>query len=573
MQLDNQVLKQIDEWSKAPYDEETQKEIQALKKAESWKELNDRFYRELEFGTGGMRGVMGAGINRMNKYTVGKATQGLAVYLKSLGLNKQGVVIAYDSRNNSPFFAETAASVLAGNGIQVYLAQKAYPTPFLSFAVRQLGAGAGIVITASHNPSEYNGYKVFFSDGGQVLSPHDKNIIKEVQGIQNVSEINFASDDEKKQYITTLPEKLEADYLDAVEDCLDKKSIAENSKDLKVVYTSLHGTGRDLTRALLKDRLNINLEMVKEQESLDGNFPTVDSPNPEEPKALAMAIEQAKKIEADLVFGTDPDADRLGAVIRDKNEYVLMNGNQIGTVLMDYLLSNRSWGEKAYLTSTIVSSDIIYPIAKKYGMETEITLTGFKYIGEVITRRKGEPFIFGYEESFGFLIGDYIRDKDGISAAALVCEVAGYLKSKGKTMMDALKDIYCEYGAYLESLKSFTLKGQEGAEKISEVMEFFRSQTSEELFGMKVNKLMDLKTRKKFEAGKWDPYEAFPESNVLVFYLAPHYKVAVRPSGTEPKIKFYFALNGVSGENLNEKLKKDLAEFENRIMEGVKSLL
>lgn len=573
MKIEKEIQDKICEWSSSPYDKETIQEIQNLVSQKNEKELSDRFYREIEFGTGGMRGVMAAGTNRFNRYTVAKATQGLSDYLKELNVSEKGVAIAYDSRNNSEFFAKTSAEVLAGNGIPVYFFQQPHPTPFLSFAVRKLKAAAGILITASHNPPEYNGYKVFFSDGGQILPPHDKNIIQKVEAVSNLSQVCFAGEKEKQALIHFMDNQIKKEYLDTIEKYLDKKAFTNSS--ISVIYTSLHGAGRDFVTELLNNRLKVNCELLEAQASFDGNFPTVKSPNPEEIEALSLAIKRAKSKTADLVLGTDPDADRLGIAVLHQNDFVLLNGNQLGAILLHYLLKNRKASPKNYVISTIVSSDIIHPICEEFKTAKEITLTGFKYIGGSITESEGiKDFLFGYEESFGFLIGDYVRDKDGISAAALVCEVAETLKKKNKTLVDYLNDIYAHYGIYQESLCSLTLKGKEGLNKISQIMEFFRKSPSKELFGFEIEKKMDLKEQTLLQNGKTIPYKEFPKSDVLVYYLKPYYKIAIRPSGTEPKIKFYTAINACKEKEKNQiMLKKELSEFENKILKGIETLL
>lgn len=564
------ILQKAKEWTKEPFDPDTRKEILELIEKNQEKELIDRFYQRIEFGTGGMRGVMEAGLNRMNLYTVAMATQGLALYLKEIGIEQKGVVITYDTRRNSYEFARTAALVLVGNQIPVYLTDKPMPTPFLSFAIRYLQAAAGIVVTASHNPPEYNGYKVFFSDGGQVLPPHDKAIIQKVEAVSSFTEVCFG----KEEKIQRLSPEVEEKYLDSILPFLNTSFIQKNAKSLKVVYTPLHGTGRDLTLQLLSQRLGIPVFLVEEQASFDGNFPTVKSPNPEEREALSLAIEKAKALNADIVLGTDPDADRLGVVVRHQGEYIALNGNQVGSILLCYLLENRKIDASYYAVSTIVSSDIIYPITQKYGIEAKITLTGFKYIGEVINHlEKEKKFLFGYEESFGFLIGDNIRDKDGISASSLLCEVSIALKNQGKTLWDYLMEIYEQYGFYYENLASFTLKGIEGLEQIKSIMEFLRKNAKEKLFDYPVQKRLDLKEQKIWEKQSEKPYTLFPKSDVLVYYVEPYFKIAVRPSGTEPKIKFYTAINGKKTSRQDYfLLKNELVEFENKILKEIEKI-
>ncbi|OHD10208.1 MAG: hypothetical protein A2Y41_11955 [Spirochaetes bacterium GWB1_36_13] len=572
--MEKNILKRIEEWTKEPYDQKTREEIQNLADQKEEKILFDRFYREIEFGTGGMRGVMEAGLNRMNRYTVAKATQGLADYLDEIGFKDKGFAIAYDTRNNSRYFAEVTAEVLAGNHIKAYLFQKPYPTPFLSFVVRDLKLAGGVNITASHNPPEYNGYKVFFSDGGQVLPPHDKNIIQKVESINSFTEVKLPSEEDKKKYIILMDESLEESYLNKVEKYLDLSVFEKNKKSVKIVYTSLHGSGRDLMVKLLDKRLSVDFLLVSEQASLDGNFPTVKSPNPEEKAALDMAIQKARETKADLAIGTDPDADRMGVVVRHKDDYILLNGNQIGTIILYYLLTHRKIQKNHYAVSTIVSSDILSPMAEKYKIDKKITLTGFKYIGGVMTEEEGKnEFLFGYEESFGFLIGDHIRDKDGISSAGLLAEIAIFLKNEKISFWDYLLKIYDEFGIYVESLASLTLKGVEGQEKIKKIMDFFREKTKKNLFQYPIIEKLDLKTQKSYKNEKETDYKDFPSSDVLVYYLEPYFKMAVRPSGTEPKIKFYTAVNAYAKKDKDYNLlKKELQEFENYILENLKAI-
>lgn len=571
---DDSIKKKIENWVLNPYNKELKEEVEKLIENKEEDTLYDCFFKDLEFGTGGMRGVMQAGLNRMNAYTVAKATQGLANYLKIIGKDNQSVAVAFDTRNNSAYFARVSAEVLAANNIKVLLAPKPMPTPFLSFAVRQTLSAAGILITASHNPPEYNGYKVFFEDGAQILPPHDKNIIAEVNKIESVSHIqNFNSS--KESYIQSISKNLENDYLDAVKNCIDLNQFSKASK-LKVVYTPLHGTGKELMSNLLEKHLKVDFNLLEEQASFDGNFPTVKSPNPEETEALSMAISKAKELNADLVFGTDPDADRLGVVAKHKSDYILLNGNEVGTIAMHYLLSTRKL-KNPYICSTIVSSDIILPICKKFSANADITLTGFKYIGESITKNEGNPnlnFLFGYEESYGFLIGNYIRDKDGISAAALLCEIALFLQKQDKTLIDYLDDIYKEYGFYKESLRSFTLKGERGSLEIEKIMRFLRLRSQDNLFSYPILKKQDYLEQWEYNPNRGkQKMDQLPISNVLVFYLAPHYKIAIRPSGTEPKIKFYFALNSIKEDISKIELKNKLQNFENTIISEIEKII
>lgn len=511
------------------FDEETRKELESITdKAE----LEDRFYKELEFGTGGLRGVMGAGANRMNKYTVSKATKGLADYLNASYDGEKSVAIAYDSRNNSASFAETAAGVLCAAGIKVYLFDSLMPTPVLSFAVRYHNCTAGIVITASHNPKEYNGYKVYDNKGCQLVPEYADKVIAYVNAVTDLKSIECANLEEAKNSGKLV--YIGDETLDAFLAEVKIQSIYNEASELKIVYTPLHGTGNIPVRKVLAGR---NVSVVASQELPDGNFSTVRSPNPEEKDALNLALEQAEKENADIVIGTDPDCDRVGVGVKHNGEYVLLTGNQTGALLVDFILKFKkdAMPENAAVVKTIVTSGIGAAIAEKHGAKTVQTLTGFKYIGEKIClwEENGEnTFLFGYEESYGYLAGTHARDKDAVSASMLIAEMAAYYKNNGKTLVDALDVIYAEYGYYFDCLETFVLKGKEGAEKIQAAMKAMR-EDGENLFD-------DLETLLDYSKGIDD----LPKENVLRFDFKDGSWAAARPSGTEPKLKLYFSVKG-----------------------------
>ncbi|VXD10474.1 phospho-sugar mutase [Marinoscillum sp. 108] len=529
-------------------DQDTKTIIEKMLADADQTELTECFYKDLEFGTGGLRGLMGTGSNRMNKYTVGMATQGLANYLNQTFAGEEiSVAIAHDSRNNSRFFAETTAAVFSANGIKVYLFEALRPTPELSFAIRHLGCKSGVVLTASHNPKEYNGYKAYWDDGAQMVPPHDVNVITEVGKISSIDDVNF---DANASLIQSIGNEVDEPYLDMIQSLsLSPEAIAQE-KDLKIVFSAIHGTGTTMVPPILKRMGFENVTEVKEQAMADGNFPTVIYPNPEEAEALSLALKKAEEIDADLVMATDPDADRVGiAVKNDKNEFQLLNGNQTGSLLLYYLL--RKWKEngklngKQYVVKTIVTTDLIEKIAEKYNVKLYNTLTGFKYIAEVIRELEGkEEFIGGGEESYGYLIGDAVRDKDAIASCAMIAEMAAWAKSEGTSLYELLKNIHNEFGLYQESLKSITKKGKTGAEEINEMMVKFRQNPPSMLAQSKVMTMIDYKagTSKDLTTGKEEKIK-FPASNVLQFITADGSKISVRPSGTEPKIKFYFSVN------------------------------
>jgi len=545
--IDQKILDRAKVWLEGNYDEETKKKVQELIDNDP-KELVDAFYTNLEFGTGGLRGIMGVGTNRMNKYTVGAASQGLANYLKKMFPQKARIsmAIAYDSRRNNTFFANTTADVMSANGIKVYLFNALRPTPELSFAIRYLGCQAGVVITASHNPPEYNGYKAYWDDGAQLINPHDKNVITEVLKIKDISEINFRRDE---KLVEIIGHEIDKEYLAKVKALSLSPEIVKKHSDLKIVYTPIHGTGVKLVPEGLKAFGFKNIYNVPEQDISDGNFPTVKSPNPEEPAALTMAIEKAKLVNASLVMATDPDADRVGiAVLNDKNEFVLLNGNQTATILLYYLLNK--WKENGKLTGkeftikTIVTSEILKDISVKAGVEYFDTLTGFKYIAEIIRLNEGKKqFIGGGEESYGFMVGDFVRDKDAISACCMIAECAAWAANKGKTLYQLLPEIYLEHGLYREKLLSVTRKGKEGAEEIRKMMETYRNAPPKSINNSMVVMIKDYLKQAEFDFEKNAQQKInLPKSDVLQFFLKDGSKISVRPSGTEPKIKFYFSV-------------------------------
>ncbi len=545
--IEEQIQSKINIWLQGNYDEATKAEIKSLAK-ENEEELVDSFYKSLEFGTGGLRGLMGVGTNRMNKYTVGVATQGLANYLMKCFSGEQiKVAVAHDSRNNSDYFAKVVAEVFAANGIKVYLFDALRPTPELSFAIRHLGCQSGIVITASHNPKEYNGYKAYWNDGGQVVPPHDKNIIEEVNAINSVDDIKFEGGE---NLIETVGEEIDKAYLETLHSLSLSPEAIKAEKDLKIVFTSIHGTGITLVPKVLEKFGFTNVHIVEEQKEPNGNFPTVVYPNPEEAEALSIALKKAKEIDADILLGTDPDSDRVGIAVKNHHgEFQLLNGNQTGTLLFDYLINVRR--EKGldrpndYIAKTIVTTDLIDATAEKNGMKCFNTLTGFKYIAEVIKANESElNFLAGAEESYGYLIGDAVRDKDAIGSVAMICELVAYAKFKGKSLFERLAEIYKEYGFYKESLISITKKGKKGAEEIAEMMKSLRANPPKEINGSKLVTLKDYQslTEKNITDGTERPLD-FPKSNVLQFITEDGSKISARPSGTEPKIKFYFSVN------------------------------
>lgn len=523
------------------FDDNTKNELESITDK---KEIEDRFYKDLEFGTGGLRGIMGAGANRMNKYTVGKATKGLCEYLKNEFAGEKSVVIAYDSRNNSKAFAECAAEVLCYNGIKTFLFEEIMPTPVLSFSVRYLNCNAGIVITASHNPKEYNGYKVYDKYGCQLVPQYADKVISYINNVKDIKSVkhmnlNMAL---SNGYLTYIGDEVLNSYISEVE----KMAVYKEAPDLKIVYTPLHGTGNIPVRKVLSD-MSFDVSVVKEQAVADGNFTTVRSPNPEEKDALNMALEQAKRANADLVIGTDPDCDRVGVGVLHNGEYTLLTGNQTGALLVDFYLKfkKQSLNPKSTLVKTIVTNDLGAEIARKNGLNVVETLTGFKYIGDQITKyeKTGEnEFLIGYEESYGYLVGTYARDKDAVVASMLICEMAAYYKKNKMTLVDALNVLYSEYGFYLDALDSFVLKGKDGASRIKNIMSYFRAN--------KATVFPNITDVKDYSTGIGD----LPKSNVLKFFLKGGSWIAVRPSGTEPKLKMYYSVRGIDSSTCERSL-------------------
>lgn len=548
MQLEPATLSTINEWLNGNYDTKTKAEIQSLLDAESYTELTDSFYRNLEFGTGGLRGIMGPGSNRINKYTIGTATQGLANYLnKKYPGQEIKVAIAHDSRNNSDYFAKITADVFSANGIQVYFFKELRPTPELSFAIRQLGCKSGVMLTASHNPKEYNGYKAYGVDGGQFTAPDDSLVMDEVAKIKSIDEVKF---DRADELISLIGEEIDQLYLDKITALSVSPEAIARQTNLKIVYSPIHGTGITLVPKALAQFGFSNLTLVEEQSKPDGNFPTVVYPNPEEKEALTLALKKAQDIDADLVLATDPDADRVGIAVKNNDgEFVLLNGNQTGSLLIHYLLT--AWQEKGkltgneYIVKTIVTSNLIEAIANEKKVKFYNTLTGFKWIGQLMTQLEGkETFIGGGEESYGYLIGDLVRDKDAIVSCAFIAEMTAFYKDKGSSLYDALLDMYVTYGLYKEELVSITKKGKTGAEEIKAMMEKFRSTPPVTLGGSKIATLKDyeLGVETDLKTGSKTTLE-LPKSDVLQFITEDGSIVSARPSGTEPKIKFYCSVN------------------------------
>lgn len=523
------------------FDDNTKNELESITDK---KEIEDRFYKDLEFGTGGLRGIMGAGANRMNKYTVGKATKGLCEYLKNEFAGEKSVVIAYDSRNNSKAFAECAAEVLCYNGIKTFLFEEIMPTPVLSFSVKYLNCNAGIVITASHNPKEYNGYKVYDKYGCQLVPQYADKVISYINNVKDIKSVkhmnlNMAL---SNGYLTYIGDEVLNSYISEVE----KMAVYKEASDLKIVYTPLHGTGNIPVRKVLSD-MSFDVSVVNEQAVADGNFTTVRLPNPEEKDALNMALEQAKRANADLVIGTDPDCDRVGVGVLHNGEYTLLTGNQTGALLVDFYLKfkKQSLNPKSTLVKTIVTNDLGAEIARKNGLNVVETLTGFKYIGDQITKyeKTGEnEFLIGYEESYGYLVGTYARDKDAVVASMLICEMAAYYKKNKMTLVDALNVLYSEYGFYLDALDSFVLKGKDGASRIKNIMSYFRAN--------KATVFPNITDVKDYSTGIGD----LPKSNVLKFFLKGGSWIAVRPSGTEPKLKMYYSVRGIDSSTCERSL-------------------
>ena len=560
-------LEEYKKWCESPdFDEETKKELLGIKDDE--KEIEDRFYKELEFGTAGLRGVIGAGTNRMNKYTVGKATQGLANYIIEQGTQDKGVAISYDSRRMSKEFSLQTALILNANGIKTYLFENLRPVPELSFAVRELKCTAGVMITASHNPPKYNGYKVYWDDGAQIVAPRDKDIIAKVRAVAEYSEIKEISKEEaiEKGLFNIVGTEMDDKYINTLKALiLNPEIVKEQGKDLKVVYTPLHGTGNTVAEILLKEIGIQNLYVVPEQKEPDGNFPTVDYPNPEDKKAFKLALELAKKVDADVVLATDPDADRLGIYAKDTKtgEYMTYTGNMSALLIAEYRISQMKekgiLPEKGMFITTIVSSDLAKAIASNYELECFEVLTGFKNIGAIMKREEektdGYKYVFGFEESYGCLIGDYARDKDGIAAVMALCEAACYYRANNETLWDQMNNIYKKYGFYKEDQVSIVLEGAEGAEKIKEMMTEMRNKDVENIGDYKVLTFKDVDNDyvKDMITGA-ESKTGLPKSNVLYYELENNSWCCVRPSGTEPKIKLYFGVKGKNEEDATNSL-------------------
>ncbi|MFN5362581.1 MAG: phospho-sugar mutase [Bacteroidota bacterium] len=545
--MDSVIAAKVNAWLEGPYDSATKDTIRHLQTNQP-EELADAFYRNLEFGTGGLRGIMGVGTNRINQYTIGMATQGFSNYLNTTYAGVPiSVAIAHDSRNNSRFFAETTAAVFAANGIKVYLFESLRPTPELSFAIRRLQCQAGVVCTASHNPKEYNGYKAYWNDGGQLVPPHDVNVIREVEAIQSIAEVKFTGGEHNIQLIGR---EMDEAYIQMVKSLSVYPEVISAQHDLKIVYTPIHGTGIKLVPEVLQQYGFTNVHVVEEQSTPDGNFPTVHYPNPEESETMQIGLNKAKTLDADILLGTDPDADRVGIGVKDNHgNWILMNGNQTAVLAFSYMMEARKAKGIAtpddMVITTIVTTEMINRVAERNGVDCYNVLTGFKWIAEKIKELEGKKnYVIGGEESFGLMIGSLIRDKDAVSAVALLCEMAAYEKSKRKSLFDKLIDLYIDYGFFYESLISITKKGMNGQKEIADMMENYRQQPPKELAGARVVQLLDYQLQKSTNllTGEQQPI-ALPRSNVLQFITADGSKISARPSGTEPKIKFYFSVN------------------------------
>ena len=566
---DPEILNKAKSWLRAPYDPSTQKEVRRLIESDP-EGLTDAFYKDLDFGTGGLRGTMGVGSNRVNRYSLGMATQGLANYLKRSFSEPIRLVISHDSRHHSRQFAVQTAEILSANGITAFLFEDLRPTPLLSFAIRHLDCHSGIMITASHNPPEYNGYKVYWSDGGQLVPPHDKNVIDEVRRVTQ-TEVQFNAD---HRLIKQVGPDVEEAYLKL----LKGVSLSDLGKDkLKIVFTNIHGTAITLLPQALRSLGFTHVDIVAEQAEPDGNFSTVVSPNPEEAEALSMAVSQAKASNADLVIGCDPDADRVGIAVRDDNdELILLNGNQTATVLIYYLLeqwkANGKLDGKQFIAETVVTTDLLQVIAEDYGVDCALCLTGFKWIAHLIREREGKKqFIGGGEESYGYLVGDFVRDKDAIGSAAVIAEAAAWAKGNGSSFYKVLQQIYLKYGLYQESLKSITKKGKEGADAIQAMMKRLREDPPAYLAGSKVVRIKDFQFSSDTDVSTGNRSELpFPKSNVLQFFTQDGYKVTARPSGTEPKIKFYIGLKAEVSDIDDLKAKQvNLKEINDRLLKEI----
>lgn len=573
--MEQSVEKKIAQWLSGNYDQVTKNTIQSLVDHKNHEELTDCFYKDLEFGTGGLRGLMGVGSNRMNQYTVGKATQGLANYLLKTYPNQDiSVAIAYDSRNNSTYFAQITADVFSANGIKVYLFEELRPTPELSFAIRHFGCKSGIVLTASHNPKEYNGYKAYWDDGAQMIAPHDTNTIDEVNAIESIDEVRFEGN---PALIQKIGKEIDEIYLNNIQSLSVSPEVIKAQKDLSIVFSSIHGTGITLVPEVLKKFGFEQVHTVPEQDTPDGNFPTVIYPNPEEAEALTLALKKGNAVNADLIMATDPDADRVGIAVRNlEGEFQLLNGNQTGALLINYML--KAWQDKGklkgkeFIVKTVVTTELIKTIADSYQTPCYDTLTGFKFIAGLIRELEGEmKFIAGGEESYGYLVGDFVRDKDAIASCAFIAEMAAYAKNAGMTLFEQLIELYIAHGFYKEHLASVTKKGKKGAQEIQAMMSNFRSNPPTQLGGSPVRLVKDYLSGQELNlsTGKTTKMD-FPSSNVLQFLTQDGTKISARPSGTEPKIKFYFGVKG-SLKHKND-FKRVEQELNNKIAQIQKEL-
>lgn len=541
--MDAAIQQKIDQWLNGNIDDASKEAIRNMPEEERM----DAFYRNLEFGTGGLRGIMGTGTNRMNKYTVGMATQGFANYMKRAGITSGKVAIGHDSRNNSRYFAEITANVFAANGFHVYLFEALRPTPQLSFAIRTLGCDAGVVCTASHNPKEYNGYKAYWNDGAQLMPPNDTGVIEEVNKIASIDEVKWSGGEAN---IHPMGKEMDEGYINMLKKLSLQPDAIKEQHDLKIVYTPIHGTGITIVPDALKAFGFTNVHIVEEQKEPDGNFPTVVYPNPEEKEAMSIGLKKAIELDADILLGTDPDSDRVGIAIKDNHgEWILMNGNQTGVLLFNYILESRKQlglnKPNDFICKTIVTTPLIDAFAKGNDVECMNTLTGFKYIAEIIRQNEGKKnFICGGEESFGYMVGDQVRDKDAVASVCMICEMAAVAKKEGKSMFDKLIDIYVRYGLYKEALVSITKKGMNGAAEIQEMMKLYRNNPPQTINGSRVEWIHDyqLQTSKNLVTGETKPITLPHQSNVLIFFTEDGSMIAARPSGTEPKIKFYFSV-------------------------------
>ncbi|SDL53549.1 phosphoglucomutase [Catalinimonas alkaloidigena] len=574
--MDMTTQSRVDQWLHGAYDEESKRQIRSLMERGSEKDLIDAFYKDLEFGTGGLRGLMGPGTNRMNRYTVGMATQGLFNYLaKSFPGETIKVAIAHDSRNNSDYFARVTADVFTANGAEVYFFRELRPTPELSFSIRELGCHSGVVITASHNPKEYNGYKAYWQDGAQMVAPHDKNVIAEVKNIKDPGDVKFTGDESKMHY---LGENIDQKYLDRIAGLSVFPDVIQRQKDLSIVYTPIHGTGITMVPKVLARVGFTNVHVVEEQAQPDGNFPTVIYPNPEESEAMSMAVTKAKNLNADLVMATDPDSDRVGAAAKNhKGEWQLLNGNQTASLIFYYLLE--AWQQagklegREYIVKTVVTTDLLADVARHYGVEVYDVLTGFKFIAAIMKENEGKKtFIAGGEESYGYLVGDFVRDKDAIISCAMIAEVTAYAKDKNLSLFDLLLEIYMKFGFYKEKLISLTRKGKEGAEEIQQMMADLRANPPETINGSKLVRLIDyeMDQDRNLLTGETRP-TGLPKSNVLQFITEDGSKISARPSGTEPKIKFYFSVREkLESRDAYEQVSKQLDDRVQGIIDSMK---